>query len=136
MAQSIYLFENVLSESILHNQEIGKLATARLGGADLSLLKTDKTDDLQIWLIDELDRSVRGDNAMVYLFKCLDSELLVANPDSKYKGDLKAFIITPKGQKHRMIVITCYWEDIFINNMLPVGVVADKDEIEKVINNL
>lgn len=136
MAQSIILFENVLSENILNHPEIGRLSTALLGGADLSLLKPDKTEDLQYWVIDELDRSVRGDTAMVYLFKCPKSELLVEDPDNRYQGDLKAFIITPKGQKHRMIVITCYWKDLFINNMLPVGVVADKDEIERVINNL
>ncbi len=136
MAQNIILFENVLSDNILNNPEIGKLSTALLGGSALSILKPDKTEELQYWLIDELDRAVRGNTAMVYLFKSPKSELLVETPDNKYQGDLKAFVITPKGQRHRMIVITCYWKDIFINNMLPVGVVADKDEIEKVINNL
>lgn len=136
MEQKMIVFENILKgDSLVENKEIKALCNYVFGECNLALGTSNRSEKLQEWLSDETYKAIGGEYVMGYPVKEPLSAMKNANASEEYVGPVTAFMFEPDAAvDDNIIVITCKWKgEIFTNNLYVIGVIANADDIERII---
>ena len=134
--QSLILFDNVLgAEKLLKSIEIEQLTKYYFGQSNISVVRTDHLEELQGCLRDEMYRADVGNRAMVYPFKEKFEDLALDTHGKEYSGPLVMTIIERGKGENDLLILTCNWGDgLFRNDYYIIGVIADTEDLEKMID--
>ena len=138
MAQVLIIFESILNgEALLESKEIQALCNHQFGGCDLSVGETDQAEELHDWLNDELHKAINGNYGQVYRMKAPFADIKGGNESGEYSGPVYVHLFEPDAATDDGILLfTCNWQgSIFSNNLYVIGVIADEDDIERILGD-
>lgn len=138
MAQILITFENILnSDALLESKEVQALCNHQFGGCELSVGETDQAEELHDWLNDELHKAINGDYDQIYRMKAPFAEIKGENESDEYSGPVYVHLFEPDAAiDDGFLLFTCNWQgSIFSNNLYVIGVIADEDDIQRVMGS-
>ena len=136
MAQKLIIFENILNGNVLlESKEIRALCNYQFDGCKLSLAETDKMEEFHDWLNDELQKAISGGYCQVYKMKAPFADLKGTDEPGEYSAPVNVFLFEPDAATDdSILLLTCYWKgSIFSNDHYVCGVIADEDDLERVL---
>ena len=131
----LVLFNDVLdAEKVQQSPEIEKLAKCFYGKPISSVFSPDKADQLHDKLRDEQYKADVQGRAMIYPVKADFGDLTLDSFSDQFSGPLYVQIFTPDIADYDVLTFTCCWNDgIFRNDYYVVGVIADTEDLGKII---
>ncbi|MBQ2492324.1 MAG: hypothetical protein II527_03220 [Bacteroidales bacterium] len=131
----LVLFNDVLdAEKVQQSPEIEKLAKCFYGKPIASVFSPDWADQLHDKLRDEQYKADVQGRAMIYPVKADFGDLTQDSFSDQFSGPLYVQIFTPDIADYDILTFTCCWNDgIFRNDYYVVGVIADTEDLGKII---
>lgn len=131
----LVLFNDVLdAEKVQQSPEIDKLAKCFYGKPIASVFSPDRADQLHDKFRDEQYKADVQGRAMIYPVKADFGDLTQDSFSDQFSEPLNVQIFTPDIADYVVLTITCCWNDgIFRNDYYVVGVIADTEDLGKII---
>ena len=138
MAQKLIIFENILNgDALLESKEIKALCNHQFGECDLTVGETDVAEELHDWLDKEMHKAVNGNYDQIYRMKASFGDIQGEDESGEYSGPVYVHLFEPDAAiDDGFLVFTCNWKgSIFSNNLYVIGVIADEDDIDRIISS-
>ncbi len=138
MAQKLIIFENILNgDALLESKEIKALCNHQFGECDLTVGETDVAEELHDWLDKEMHKAVNGNYDQIYRMKASFGDIQGEDESGEYSGPVYVHLFEPDAAiDGGFLVFTCNWKgSIFSNNLYVIGVIADEDDIDRIISS-
>lgn len=138
MAQRIIVFENILNgDALLANNEIKALCNHQFGGCKLALGETDKAEEFQGWLGDELQKAICGSYCQIYRMKAPFADIKGSEGSGEYSAPVSVFLFEPDAAiDDGILLLTCNWKgNVFSNDHYVCGVVADEGDLDRILDS-
>lgn len=131
----LVLFNDVLeAEKVQQSPEIEKLAKCFYGKPIASVFSPESADQLHDKFRDEQYKADVQGRAMIYPVKADFGDLTQDSFSDQFSGPLYVQIFTPDVTDYDVLTFTCCWNDgVFRNDYYVVGVIADTEDLGKII---